>query len=155
MYTGFVYKWTYKPTKEYYIGVHKGTTSDGYIGSGSRFRKKWALTNPSNWIRDILFEGQYKDCLSTERKLVTSQTLDDPLCLNMVKGGSYGAWGSGYSSKPFSYRTKPQQVTVNGITFQSRMDAIKALNITFEELDSKLIKLGWYKNCKYNHNNRY
>lgn len=36
---GFVYKWIYKPTVEYYIGIHKGHIADGYIGSGVRFKK--------------------------------------------------------------------------------------------------------------------
>ena len=153
--TGFVYKWIYTLTDEYYIGIHKGTVDDGYIGSGSRFRKKWALTNPDQWKREILFEGDYLECGKVEKTLVTKETIKDPLCLNMAVGGISGYKVAGYLSRPYSYRTKPQEVTVNGKTYPTRIKAIKDLNITFKELDEILINSGWSINCKYNQYNRY
>ena len=59
----------------------------------------------------------------------------------------------GYFQKPnTSYRCKPQEVTLDGVTYPTRMRAIKALNITFEELDRRLILAGWP--CKYNVTNK-
>ena len=159
--SGFVYRWTYKPTGEYYIGIHKGTTCDGYIGSGKRFKYKWNATSRTDWHRDILHEGDYyKECLLLEEQLVTYDTLEDPLCLNLCKGGG-GAVTSQTWAKPKpkanlvgNYRTKPQQVIVKGMLFESRIAAIKHLNISFAELDDILIAQGWIYSCRYNHNNR-
>lgn len=59
MVIGFVYKWTNQITSEWYIGSHKGTTNDGYRHSSSLLafaEKKYGL---ENFIRKILFEGDY------------------------------------------------------------------------------------------------
>jgi len=44
--TGFVYVWFHKDTGRYYIGSHRGSPDDGYIGSGKHFRlaiKKYGI----------------------------------------------------------------------------------------------------------------
>lgn len=88
---GFVYCWTHCPTGQYYIGIHKGLSDDGYIGSGKRFRNKWNSTNEEDWKRTILFEGNYyTECILLEAELVNDETLKDPLCLNLVSGGRTG-----------------------------------------------------------------
>ena len=134
--SGFVYRWTYKPTGQYYIGIHKGHTNDGYIGSGKRFLSKWNLTDSKDWQREILYEGEYyKDCTAVEADLVNDSTLMDPLCLNLTSGGRIGEKHLGTTRKNKCYRVKPQQVVVNGQTYPTRMQAIKKLNINFAELD--------------------
>jgi len=62
---------------------------------------------------------------------------------------------TGYFTKSTkSYRCKPQEISLNGMTYPTRMQAIKALGITFDELDSRLIRAGWWKSCRYNWANR-
>lgn len=153
---GFVYKWTYEPTGEYYIGIHKGNPDDGYVGSGTRFTKKFNNTPRSHWHREILFEGDYwNQCTTIERELVNKNTLTDPLCLNLAPGGGNVFYGSQHEKKKDSYRCKPQEVTLNGITYPTRMQAIQKLSISFEDLDNLLIDAGWQASCKYNQYNRY
>jgi len=132
---GFVYKWIHNPTGQYYIGIHKGTIDDGYIGSGKRFRSKWALTDPNEWQRDILFEGLYTKCADIEQELVDHTTLQDPLCLNILPGGRGWRPLLGWSRKSAA-RVHPQEVVVNGVKYNTRLKAILALNISFEELDA-------------------
>jgi hypothetical protein len=146
---GFVYKWTHSPSGQYYIGIHKGTTNDGYIGSGKRFQRKWLSTDRNDWHRDILFEGDYNQCARIEEELVDDDTLRDLLCLNLTSGGRGYMPLRKFSRKTSSYRVKPQQVIVKGITYITRMQAIKSLHITFEELDK--IK----ESESYNEYNRY
>jgi len=133
---GFVYRWTYIPTGQYYIGIHRGTTDDNYIGSGKRFRRKWAVTDPNDWQREILYEGLYKKCPDIEKDLVSDKTLQDPLCLNLIQGGN-NTWQPllGWSRKSAA-RVKPQEVIVKGIKYNTRLQAIKELNISFQELDT-------------------
>jgi len=135
MYTGFVYKWTYIPTSHYYIGIHKGHIDDGYIGSGKKFQAKWKLTEAKDWVRDILFKCEYQDCIDFEGNSVTEETLKDTLCLNLQPGGGKYYEPYGFTHKDKSYRTKPQQVTINGTTYPTRMMAIKRLKVSFAELD--------------------
>jgi hypothetical protein len=151
---GFVYKWIYKPSGQYYIGIHQGTITDGYIGSGKRFKAKWNTTEEKDWQREILFEGEYyTECVALEEKLVNDKSLSDPLCLNLQTGGRIGERLRIFSSKTKSYRVKPQEITLDGIKYNSRMQAIKVLNISFEQLDAKLMASGWP--CKYNDLNRH
>ena len=150
---GFVYKWTYNPTGEYYIGIHKGHPEDGYIGSGVRFTKKFNNTPRNHWHRDIIVEADYKECIEIEKRMVNKEVVKDPLCLNMITGGRVSFGPNGYSSRDSNYRTKPQEVTLDGVTYPTRMNAIKRLGITFEELDALLVQEGWP--CKYNAFNRY
>jgi hypothetical protein len=54
--SGFVYIWINKSNRKYYIGSHKGTTDDGYIGSGVVFRKAYDK-NPHLFERTIIYQG--------------------------------------------------------------------------------------------------
>lgn len=87
----FVYKWTNEISEEYYIGVHKGTVDDGYIGSGKRFKAKY-YSAPELYNREILaFYETYEEALLHESNIVTEELiLSDPKCLNLVKGGNGG-----------------------------------------------------------------
>jgi hypothetical protein len=95
--TAFAYKWTNKETNEYYVGVHKGHVNDGYIGSGKKFRAKYNKY-PELFEREILQEfNSYEDALVYEANVVTMDTLSDPKCLNLKRGGEGGGvpgWAS-------------------------------------------------------------
>ena len=135
---GFVYKWTYTPSGQYYIGIHKGTTNDKYIGSGKRFLNKWNVTERKDWQREIVYNGEYEYCPAIEEELVNDKTLRDPLCLNLIQGGRGWRPLRNFSRKGTCYRVKPQSVVINGIEYPTRLRACKALHIEFSELDALL-----------------
>jgi group I intron endonuclease len=53
-YSGFVYIWTNNVTGIKYLGSHKGSESDGYIGSGLAFRNAIKKYGIKNFSREIL-----------------------------------------------------------------------------------------------------
>ena len=53
---GFVYKWTDLYNNKYYIGSHRGDVNDGYIGSGSYFKKAYNKRKDF-FSREILYVG--------------------------------------------------------------------------------------------------
>ena len=83
---GFVYKWTNIIDGRWYIGSHKGTKDDGYVGSGSEFKKAIARQGLSNFIREILYEGDQfrKEEMSI---LIKLDAMNDPQSYNMTNTG--------------------------------------------------------------------
>jgi len=59
--TGFVYKWTNIINGKWYIGSHKGTIDDGYRHSSEILRHAEEKYGLENFVREILFEGNYKE----------------------------------------------------------------------------------------------
>lgn len=53
--SGFIYMWRDKLTNRYYLGSHRGTICDGYIGSGVEFLKEYH-ERPQDFRRRILLE---------------------------------------------------------------------------------------------------
>ena len=97
MNTHMVYKWT-RDNGQYYIGIHTNTdgkdpTTDGYIGSGVRFRRIFDNTPIDQWTRETTVLETRDHAESLEARLVTLETLADPLCLNLMTGG--GSCGLG------------------------------------------------------------
>lgn len=84
-----VYKTTNLITTEYYIGVHStDNPRDGYLGSGVRIRRSIKKYGRQNFNKTILCECQTRqESFEHERALVTNETLQDPLCLNLHVGG--------------------------------------------------------------------
>lgn len=58
--TGFVYKWTNITNGKWYIGSRKGTIDDGYRHSSKIVEAAEQKYGIENFIREILFEGDYK-----------------------------------------------------------------------------------------------
>jgi len=85
----FLYRWS-NYEGQYYIGVHRGTIDDGYIGSGVRFKRMYRK-NPEVWTRVILnvFES-WKQALDAEEHILKDLVFSDPLCLNLNRGGIGG-----------------------------------------------------------------
>ena len=85
---GFIYKWTRKSTGEYYIGQHAGAKDDSYIGSGTKFKRKFSGTDKSDWSREILdFCDDQKSLNEMEIKRIGDLYNTDSLCLNSQSGG--------------------------------------------------------------------
>jgi hypothetical protein len=55
---GFVYRWTDSNNGMYYVGSHKGTVDDGYVGSGKRFKFAYKK-RPEAFEREILYTGEH------------------------------------------------------------------------------------------------
>jgi group I intron endonuclease len=56
MSTGFVYKWINTRSGKWYIGSHKGSVDDGYVGSGVIFRKAYKK-HKDYFIREVIYIG--------------------------------------------------------------------------------------------------
>ncbi len=54
---GFVYKWIDSSNDMMYIGSHKGTVDDGYIGSGVHFNRAYDK-RPEAFSREIIYFGE-------------------------------------------------------------------------------------------------
>ena len=90
--TNFVYQWE-NNNGEYYIGIHKGTPDDGYIGSGKVFSQRYE-ENSNDWERTIIANDLTRGQAEwLERAMVGYDTVSDSLCLNLVKGGHPSSLG--------------------------------------------------------------
>lgn len=54
MYSGFIYEWTNKINNMKYLGSHKGTIDDGYLGSGKVFLRAIKKYGLDNFTRKII-----------------------------------------------------------------------------------------------------
>lgn len=83
----FVYRWTDLITNKMYIGVHKGSTNDGYVCS-SKVMLPIYRERPVTFKREILFECEnYDEALDIERDILTSvDAARNPLYYNMYNG---------------------------------------------------------------------
>jgi hypothetical protein len=55
---GFVYRWTDSSNGMYYVGSHKGSVNDGYVGSGKRFKFAYKKRSEA-FEREILYTGEH------------------------------------------------------------------------------------------------
>lgn len=65
----FVYLWVSKSTDKKYIGKHKGTVDDGYVGSGEAFIEAYNEF-PDDFKRTILAYGTDREMLELETQLL-------------------------------------------------------------------------------------
>ncbi len=57
--SGFVYCWINNINSKWYIGSHKGSIDDGYVGSGRIFKQAIGKHGIENFTRHILYEGDF------------------------------------------------------------------------------------------------
>jgi len=72
----YVYKWTHKPTLNWYVGSRtskKANPNDGYICSSPKI-KLMILQNPQDWERTIIDIGEQLDMYNLETEIL--QTVD-------------------------------------------------------------------------------
>lgn len=84
---GHLYKITRTDTGQYYVGVHKGTTSNNYWGSGPIIKKYVKSCGTDNLVYKVLAIGEYEYISKLEEKYVDTELLNDPLCWNLQIGG--------------------------------------------------------------------
>lgn len=77
---GFIYEWTDLSTGLKYIGKHEGNPDDGYIGSGTIFKKEYN-NRPKDFVRTILWESQNTtiDELTQQESLILENISEDEL----------------------------------------------------------------------------
>lgn len=90
---GFIYKTTL-PDGRYYIGQHKIisqiTLDPMYFGSGVIIKDYIKSKGSKKLVRNILeFGYSWKQMNDLERKYVTEKVLEDPLNINLDKGGRH------------------------------------------------------------------
>jgi group I intron endonuclease len=95
---GFVYRWINLSNNMYYIGSHKGSPDDGYIGSGIYFKRAYKKS-PNNFVRDILYQG--KDFRELEEFILkTLNAKKDKLSYNLKNTSIGGNTRSGHKNSP-------------------------------------------------------
>jgi len=67
----FVYCWTDHKTQKLYVGVHKGSPTDGYVCSGKLMLEEHS-TRADDFTRQIIAEGIWENCVSLERAILRS-----------------------------------------------------------------------------------
>jgi len=128
--TAFVYKWTHKPTLNWYVGSHtaKGChPEDGYICS-SRVVKPLIQTNPSEWERTILEIGTPKEMRMLETLILeTVDAMNDPRSFNQNNGnGIFGNTGKQFSQAHKNAKSVSAKIAMNRSETKA---AIKAANL--------------------------
>ena len=94
----FVYRWRNVQTRQWYIGYHKGTDTDGYICS-SAIARPAIQHNPEQWQRRILRRGTKQQMVELERRLLQRlNARHNPQSLNRsnndgaITGGRISRW---------------------------------------------------------------
>src|ERR1035437_1077020 len=84
---GHLYKIIRIDTGQYYVGVHKGITSNNYWGSGPIIKKYVKSHGTDKLLYKVLAIGEYEYISNLEEKYVDADLLADPLCWNLQIGG--------------------------------------------------------------------
>lgn len=97
----FLYRTTCLISGAWYIGMHStDDLNDGYLGSGRRMRNSIAKYGEQNHVREIVEFCATREILcEREEQVVTRELIADPLCMNLIKGGSANVFPIGQSSR--------------------------------------------------------
>ena len=155
--SGFVYKWIDSSNQMYYIGSHKGSPNDEYIGSGIHFNRAYSK-RPEMFSREIIYNGvDYREL--EEFILEELDAAKDTMSYNLknsAMGGHMGAEGiekmrnslkgKKYLNKSIlAGKKRPQEhcdaisqgkvrysvyCTMNNKTYKTSMEAASDLGIT-------------------------
>lgn len=86
----YVYKTTCLITNRFYIGIHStDNVNDGYIGSGTILWFSIRKHGKTNHIREILEFLPDRKTLNEKEIELIAQHKNDPLCMNIAKGGEW------------------------------------------------------------------
>jgi group I intron endonuclease len=96
----YIYKTTNLINMQYYIGMHSTfNIEDGYLGSGKKINYSIRKYGIENFKREILeFHLTREELIIAEIKIVNSDLIKDPLCMNLRTGGTC-APASNFGSK--------------------------------------------------------
>lgn len=105
----FVYRITNHLNGRYYIGMHStDDIEDGYMGSGYNIRRAIKEFGIKNFEREILHDLETRELARLkEAELVTSETIKDPKCYNLIAGGGAIPLSYTFFDQQWSYTFKP------------------------------------------------
>ena len=88
----YFYKITNKFTNQYYFGIHStNNLNDNYMGSGTLLKREYRKYGKEYFIKEIIkFFDNRQELIDYEQKIVNENILNDPFCLNIIKGGIAG-----------------------------------------------------------------
>ena len=129
----FVYKWTDNLTGMMYIGVHKGSIDDGYVCS-SKYMMEQYMNRPSDFSREILTFGEYKDCREIEMKILREV---DAVHNDLYYNRSY-AQGAISMEKTPEHREKIRQASLG----KKQSDETKAKRRLYTHSQEARMKIG-------------
>ena len=146
MSVGFVYKWIDSSNQMYYIGSHKGSPNDEYVGSGIRFSRAYSK-RPEMFSREIVYNGvDYREL--EEFILEELDAANDSMSYNLKNasmGGHMGAEGIEKMRKSLTGKKRSKEAcesltrgkikysvycNLNDTTYKSTLEAAKELGIT-------------------------
>lgn len=89
----FIYKTTNKINGKYYIGMHKtDNLEDGYLGSGTHFKRALEKYGRENFEREILeYCNSDEEMHLAEARYITEDVVNDKNSYNLKLGGD-GGW---------------------------------------------------------------
>lgn len=104
----FLYSVTPVPSNRFYLGKHcTKSLGDGYLGSGVAWKNILRAHPVNEFSRVIISYHAGKTELSlAERKLITQEVLNEPLCMNLALGGSGG------DARNFYKNLTPREVAI-------------------------------------------
>jgi hypothetical protein len=88
----YLYKITCLKNGKYYIGMHStDDMEDGYMGGGKRIKNSVSKHGKDAHRKEILgfFENR-EDLINGEIRIVNEELINDPMCMNLMKGGNGG-----------------------------------------------------------------
>lgn len=96
-----LYKTTCKITGRWYVGMHStDNLDDGYLGSGRWILNSIRKHGEDNHIRETIESCPTREYLcEREEQTVTTKLLEDPLCMNLIKGGSANTFPIGQDTR--------------------------------------------------------
>jgi hypothetical protein len=112
---------------------------DGYLGSGLKLRNSIRKYGRENFKREIMeFLSSKEELADREAELVNDDLLNDPLCLNLKKGGIGG--GKFFSEE---HRKKCSDAGLNA--FKEKIKTDEDLHKKYQSLGSQRMKDNWEK----------
>ena len=110
--SGFVYIWRNAKNKKKYIGSHKGTPDDGYIGSGILFMRAYKK-NPSDFSRQILYSGEkYRKVEAYALRIFNAANND---AFYNLKNYAIGGWEHVNNEETIKKRNKTISIKKKGV----------------------------------------
>lgn len=125
----YIYKIIHIPTNRYYLGKHttrplQNLEDDFYMGSGFIWKKIIKKYPKSEFLKIILKTFNTKEeAAIAERQFITEAEIANPLCQNLIKGGTGG------DARNFSRNTSPAYIAQKGAdTLKANPEKLKARN---------------------------
>lgn len=97
----YIYKTTCNVTGRWYVGMHSTSNeNDGYMGSGLRLRRSIRKYGVDNHTKEILeYCDSREKLVLREIEIVTSEFIQDEMCMNLKEGGCGGFYSLEASKK--------------------------------------------------------